>query len=160
LPNNLFLLSRVATKGVDTICSRSRCYLMLHDHILMEGLMDNMLYRLLIRIRPPEVSFYAASLGTSSSHDERQLLQTWHHRLCYINHKAIRKMANSDLVDGLQLIPSTTDDTFCEGCVKGKQHRLSFPVNNPRIRATVPRQLVHTNISGPMFVRSLGGAYY
>ena len=131
---------------------------MLHDHVLMEGLMDNMLYRLLIRIRPPEVSFYATSLGTSTSRDEGQSFQTWHHRLCHINHEAIRKMANSDLIDGLQLIPSTIDDTFCEGCVKGKQHRLSFLVNNPRIRANVPGQLVHTDICGPMSVRSLGGA--
>jgi hypothetical protein len=74
---------------------------MLHDHVLTEGLIDNMLYRLLIRIWPLEVSLYAASLNTSTSCDERQSLQIWHHRLYHINYEAIWKVANSDLVDGL-----------------------------------------------------------
>jgi hypothetical protein len=66
LPNNLFSLSSVATKGVDTICFRNQCYFMLRNRVLMEGLMENMLYRLLIRVHPPELCLHAASLGTSS----------------------------------------------------------------------------------------------
>jgi hypothetical protein len=37
--------------------------------------MENMLYRLLLRINPPETCLHAASLGTSSQRYERQSLQ-------------------------------------------------------------------------------------
>jgi hypothetical protein len=159
LPRNLFFLSRVASKGVDTTCSRNRCYLTIDNRIIMEGVMENMLYRLLNRVKPPEVCLYTANLGTSNLSNERQLLQTWHYRLSHLNHEAIRRMANSGLVDGLQLT-STTEDNFCEGCAKGKQHRHSFPTNNPRTHATVLGELIHTDLCGPMSTRSLGGAYY
>jgi hypothetical protein len=159
LPSNFISLSRIAAKGVDTTCSRNRCYLTINDHVIMEGLMDNMLYRLLIRIKPPEVCLYAASLGTSNLRDERQSLQIWHHRLSHFNHEAIHSMSNYNLVDVIQLT-SSTEDNFCEGCAKGKQHRNSFPINNPHTRATVPGEFIHTNLCGPMSTRSLGGAYY
>jgi hypothetical protein len=48
LTSNLFSLSRIATKGVDTTCSRNRCYLTIGDTIMMEGVMDNMLYCLVL----------------------------------------------------------------------------------------------------------------
>ena len=71
--------------------------------------MDNMLYRLLIRVKPPEVCLYTVSLGTSNLRDEQQPLQTWHHLLSHLNHKAIRRMANPNLVDGIQLTSSTEE---------------------------------------------------
>jgi hypothetical protein len=39
---------------------------MLRNHVLIEGLMENMLYRLLIRVCPPKLCLHTASLGTSS----------------------------------------------------------------------------------------------
>jgi hypothetical protein len=117
----------------------------------MEGVMDQMLYRLLIQVKHPETCLYAADLGISKLQDKRQSLQTWHHRLSHINHEAIHKMAKSNLVDGLQIIPSI-EDTFYAGCIKGKQYRSSFLVNNPRERATVPGQIIHTDICGPIRV--------
>jgi hypothetical protein len=159
LSSNPFSLSRVAMKGIDNICSRNRCYLTSGDNILMEGILDNMLYRLLIHVKPPDTCLYAANLGTSSQSDERQSLQTWHNQLSHVSHDSICKMAKAVLVDGLQ-ITHTDDDTFCEGCTKGKQHRNTFPTNNPRVRASVPGKIIHVDICGLMSVRSLGGVYY
>ena len=144
---------------MDTTCSWSRCYLMIGGTIMMEGIMDNMLYCLLLRVCPPDSCLYSADFGMSQLRDEWQPLQTWHYRLSYISHNAIWKMANSWLVNGFQVV-SSDEDTFCEGCTKGKQYRNSFFVNNPRVRATTPSQLVHTDICGPMSMRSRGGAYY
>jgi hypothetical protein len=122
-------------------------------------LMDNMLYHLLIRVRPLEVCLHTASLGLSTLCDQCQWLQTWHYRLCHINHDAVRQLANSNLVNGLQL-SSTSGDNFYEGYVHGKQHRLPFPVNNPRPRAALPGQLIHMDICGPMSEHSIGAYYF
>ena len=51
--------------------------------------MNNMLYRLFISIKPPEVYLYTASLNTSNLRNERQSIQIWHHQLSHLNHEAI-----------------------------------------------------------------------
>jgi hypothetical protein len=47
----------------------------------------------------------------------------------------------------------------CEGCVLGKQSRLSFP-SGTSLRAKAPLQLVHTDICGPLDPISSGGNKY
>lgn len=42
----------------------------------------------------------------------------------------------------------STKDHLCEACIKGKQHRQSFPVGRSW-RARRPLELVHTYIVGP-----------
>jgi transposase InsO family protein len=159
LASNLFSLSRVATRGVNTLCTHDKCYLLANDEVVMEGHLDKMLYKLLIKVRAPDNCLYAASLGTSSKQDSCQTLQTWHNRLSHLNYDAIRTMTTAGIVDGIE-IKSTSEDNFCEGCVKGKQHRNKFPVNVNRTRASQPGQLIHTDICGPMSVESIGGALY
>jgi hypothetical protein len=159
LASNLFSLSRVATKGVDTLCTHDRCYLLAQNQVVMEGILEKMLYRLLIQVRVPDDYLYAASLGTSSKQDACQTLQTWHNRLSHINTSAIKTMVSTGIVDGIE-IKTNDGDTFCEGCAKGKQHRNKFPINVDRVRASQPGQLIHTDICGPMSVQSIGGALY
>jgi transposase InsO family protein len=159
LASNLFSLSRVATRGVNTLCTHDKCYLLARDEVVMEGTLEKMLYRLLITVRTLDECMYAASLGTSTKQDSLQSIQTWHNRLSYLNYDAIKTMTSSGIVDEIE-IKTTSDDNFCEGYVKGKQHQNSFPTNVPRARASQPGQLIHTDICGPMTVESIGGALY
>ena len=46
----------------------------------------------------------------------------------------------------------------CEGCILGKMHRFSFARSS--FRATQKLQVVHSDVCGPMNVKSLGGHYY
>ena len=48
---------------------------------------------------------------------------------------------------------------FCESCVKGKLHKMSFPKEG-RTRAAVPLGLVHSNVCRPMSTQSVSGARY
>lgn len=68
-------------------------------------------------------------------------------------------MAANQLVDELKLLK---DDKIpknpCLGCVSGKMKRLPFPVGNTRKNKV--RQLIHTDICGPMHVTTLGGGRY
>ncbi|XP_074345106.1 uncharacterized protein LOC141684164 [Apium graveolens] len=48
-------------------------------------------------------------------------------------------------------------ENLCEACVKGKQHRQSFPIGKSW-RARRPLEIVHTDIAGPFDIPSLGEA--
>ncbi|XP_074374408.1 uncharacterized protein LOC141714811 [Apium graveolens] len=50
-------------------------------------------------------------------------------------------------------------ENLCETCVKGKQHRQSFPVGKSW-RTRRPLEIVHTYIAGPFDIPSLGGNRY
>lgn len=47
----------------------------------------------------------------------------------------------------------------CDACALGKLHTDKFPVNTDRRRRDI-LEIVHTNLCGPMHIRSLGGSYY
>jgi hypothetical protein len=76
LTSNLFSLSRAASKGIDTVCTRNHYYLTIGNTVQMEGVLDNMLYRLLIQVKLPDTCLYTADIGTSNLHDTWQPLQT------------------------------------------------------------------------------------
>jgi hypothetical protein len=50
------------------------------------------------------------------------------------------------------------DNHFCEGCVLGKQHRLSFGTRT--IVAEKPGDLIHADTCGPMEEESFSGYRY
>lgn len=55
-------------------------------------------------------------------------------------------------------ISVTEDKKFCGACAEGKQHRDSF--RSQQQRATVPGELIHADLCGPMESASLDGAKY
>lgn len=61
------------------------------------------------------------------------------------------------MVDGLPTFQNVHLD--CDGCTLGKMHREEFHLNVDGKKRDI-LELVHTNIRGPMQIRSLGGAYY
>ncbi|KAI5334136.1 hypothetical protein L3X38_024269 [Prunus dulcis] len=81
-------------------------------------------------------------------------LQTWHKRLGHLNERSIKMLENQDMVHGLPHLEQTS--VVCEGCMLGKQHRDSFPLESIW-RATCPLELVHTDICGPMQTESIPG---
>jgi hypothetical protein len=101
-----------------------------------------MMYVLSIRVITPGFmshTLVAASFRPSTQPDECHTIQTWHNRLCHINHAVVKRLATSNLVDGIKIINDHKfTDLFYEGFCKGKQHRTSFPVNPARVRASLP----------------------
>ncbi|KAG9454135.1 hypothetical protein H6P81_007039 [Aristolochia fimbriata] len=81
----------------------------------------------------------------------------WHLRFGYLGFTGLKLLSKEKMVKGLPEIDHP--DQLCEGCIKGKQHRLSFEAGHSR-KARRPLELVHTNIAGPFEVTSLGGNRY
>lgn len=66
-------------------------------------------------------------------------------------------IVRTKMVEGLPAI--NEPNQLCEACVKGKQHRQSFPVGKSW-RARWPLEIVHTDIAGPFDIPSFGGNRY
>jgi hypothetical protein len=81
----------------------------------------------------------------------------WHLRFGHLHFSGLKLISSAGMVHGLPVIKPPSN--VCEGCILGKQARLSFP-NGKSWRATSPLQLVHTDICGPIDPMSLGGNRY
>jgi hypothetical protein len=82
-----------------------------------------------------------------------------HKRFAHLNCRAIRRMAEKNVVDALDLQDSKTPPDPCNGCIYGKMHRTPFPIG--RTRATRPDQIIHSDVGGPFTTPSIcGGRYY
>lgn len=84
-------------------------------------------------------------------------LETWYHRLGYINSRSLREMINKGLVNGISL--SNVDKFFCESCQFGKQHRLPCKPKE-RTRKTEVGEFIHADLCGPMSEASISGSKY
>lgn len=85
-------------------------------------------------------------------------LTTWNQRLAHINVKWIKSMVQLGVVKGIILCGNNISET-CTGCVLGKSHRAPFPKTG-KTRSTKPLQLIHSDVLGPIEVKSLGDTYY
>ncbi|XP_074353008.1 uncharacterized protein LOC141692171 [Apium graveolens] len=81
----------------------------------------------------------------------------WHLRYGHLGFSGLKLLSKTKMVDGLPEI--NEPENLCEACVKGKQHRQSFPVGKSW-RARRPLDIVHTDIAGPFDISSLGGNRY
>ncbi|GJX23054.1 putative ribonuclease H-like domain-containing protein [Tanacetum coccineum] len=94
-------------------------------------------------------------LIAKATNDESNM---WHRRLGHINFKTMNKLVKGNLVRGL---PSKTfeNNHTCVACQKGKQHKASYKTKLVNSIST-PLQILHMDLFGPTFVKSLMGKMY
>jgi GAG-pre-integrase domain/Integrase core domain len=80
----------------------------------------------------------------------------WHLRYGHLNINGLKLLNQKHMVIGLLEIE---DIRLCEGCILGKQSKLSFP-RGQSMRATKVLEMVHTDLCGPMEIESMGGSMY
>src|SRR5258708_4329895 len=85
-------------------------------------------------------------------------LSLWHHHCCHHNLADITKMHKKGMVTGMTFGSSTKPDIVCEPCLAGKMHSNPFP-SSPS-RATQAIELVHSDLHGPLPVRTREGYRY
>nr|GEU85523.1 putative ribonuclease H-like domain-containing protein [Tanacetum cinerariifolium] len=83
----------------------------------------------------------------------------WHRRLGHVNFKNMNKMVKGNLFRGLPSKVFQNDHT-CVACNKGKQHNASYKAIPSISLITEPLHLLHTDLFGPTFVRSINNKYY
>lgn len=81
----------------------------------------------------------------------------WHKRFCHVNNKSIEELRQKNFVRGLEYHKIASE--LCHGCCIGKSTKVSSKRINGRQSKGI-LELVHSDLCGPMPVKSLGGSRY
>ncbi|CAL8112734.1 unnamed protein product [Prunus armeniaca] len=81
----------------------------------------------------------------------------WHRRCGHLNLPNLRLLQQKELVYGLLEIGDL--EKVCQGCAVGKSHREAFGIEKAW-RASMPLELIHSDVCGPMQSTTIGGNKY
>jgi hypothetical protein len=111
-------------------------------HVLATGIADDItrLYKF-----DKFGSSYFSSVFVAHSDD---LSKLWHEQFGHLNYRSLQQLFNQQMVIGLP--PVSCKDGVCANCVLDKHHRDSFDKHSSW-HASVPLQLVHSDLCGPLY---------
>jgi len=148
MKNNLISVSKLISKGFKVEFDKDGCKVNDARRVVVaQARKDKNLYFLNVKVRK-DMAHIANSLEESA--------MLWHERLGHLNMASLMEL--DAMVDGMNLKEMLLHN-ICEGCVKGKHQRTSFPKDGAT-RATQLLEIVHTDVCGPMKTTSHGGAQY
>ncbi|GJU24381.1 putative ribonuclease H-like domain-containing protein [Tanacetum coccineum] len=157
---NLFSISQMCDKKNNVLFTETE-YLVLstnfklidESQVLLRVPRQNNMYNFDLKNVVPSGDL--TCLFSKSTIDESKL---WHRRLGHVNLKTMNKLVKGNLVRGL---PSKTfkNDHTCVACQKGKQHKASCK-NKHVSSISQPLQMLHMDLFGPTFVRSINHKTY
>ncbi|GJT38116.1 putative ribonuclease H-like domain-containing protein [Tanacetum coccineum] len=157
---NLFSVSQMCDKKNSVLFTETECLILSPDFKLPDENQvmlkiprkDNMYSFDLKNIVP---SKGLTCLIAKATNNESKL---WHRRLGHINFKTLNKLVKGNLVRGLPSKIFENDHT-CVACQKGKQHKATCK-SKLVTSISQPLQILHMDLFGPTFVKSLMGKMY
>ncbi|KAD5802460.1 hypothetical protein E3N88_13820 [Mikania micrantha] len=164
LKYNLLSVSQMCDKGHISLFTKQDCRILSSDVLPLIGkVLDE--YTLLKANRVGKVYAFDLSkkisvkghpcLFSKASLQESNL---WHRRLGHVNLKNMNQLVKHGLVRGLPMKDFSCDEN-CTACLKGKQHKVSFPpIGDPK--STGCLQMLHMDLFGPVKVMSMAKKKY
>ena len=83
----------------------------------------------------------------------------WHCRFGHVGIDSISKLIDENMAEGMNCSNHGKESSLCESCIMGKQHRTPFPKDKPH-RTSQPFEIIHSDVCGPMHIKSLGSSRY
>ena len=150
MKRNLFSIRSVTRRGIDFCILREgiNCMFLQNQKIIARGSVIGNLYKVDMRVIIPSVCNLS-----NRAESNADTLQLWHERLCHRNIRHVKDFLKNSNIKVVE-----DSNFFCEGCAYGKHHRSSF--HEKIKRATKPREIIYTDVCGPMEVESLGKKLY
>lgn len=150
LKKNLFSVGVCTSKGFDVVFKDNWVNLKVNNEDVALGVkQQNEIYRMLFKV---VVEQQVTEVNASTAD-----LQVWHERLGHVNVRKMKELIKDGLVNGISV--KNNKDFFCDSCQLAKSHRLAINKKSSR-EYTVPGEVIHTDVCGPMSVESLGGTRY
>lgn len=143
---NLFSTGSSLDKGYVLFMDQKGCKVMRGDEIIAVGVRQNKLYQMLFKVIPK------SNAETAHVAVKKESIKTWHERLSHQNNKYVKDYLKQRKIDFID------EQFFCEACIFGKQHRLSFSISDTKTNKCC--ELIHTDVCGPMTNNSIGGSRY
>nr|GEW33147.1 putative ribonuclease H-like domain-containing protein [Tanacetum cinerariifolium] len=157
---NLFSVSQMCDKKNGVLFTNTECVALSSDfklfdenHVLLRVSRENNMYNVDLKNVVPSGDL--TCLFAKATLDESNI---WHRRLGHINFKTINKLVKGYLVRGLPSKVFKNNHT-CVACKKDKQHRASCKTK-PVSSVSQPLQMLHMDLFGPTFVKSLNKKSY
>nr|GEV53401.1 ribonuclease H-like domain-containing protein [Tanacetum cinerariifolium] len=157
---SLFCVSQMCDKKNSVLFTKSECLVLSPDFKLVDE------SQVLLRV-PRQNNMYNFDLKNVVPFGDLTCLfakpiinesNLWHKRLGHVNFKTMNKVVKGNLVRGL---PSKTfeNDHTCVACQKGKQYKASCKA---KLVSSIsqPLQLLHMDLFGPIFVKSINHKTY
>ena len=155
LTKNLLSVAAMTENGAEVRFDAEKCVVVKNNKHYNIGHKKGKLYC----VGSPQYSVDSAcfSSNTSESNASKDM---WHWRFGHLNKNDVDQLVKSCMVEGMIFADSLQQkDSICEGCVLGKMAKIPFPKKSMN-RASIPLELVHTDLCGPMQVPSHGGSKY
>ncbi|GJV85134.1 putative ribonuclease H-like domain-containing protein [Tanacetum coccineum] len=135
---NLLSVSQMCDKKNSVIFTNTECVVLSPDFKLTDE------SHVLLKV-PRKDNMYSVDL--------KNVVPFWHRMLGYVNFKTMNKLVKGNLVRGLPSKLFEINQT-CVACQKGKQHRASCKTKTIS-SISQPLQMLHIDLFGPTFVKSL-----
>lgn len=136
---NLLSVSQMCKNGCTVTFDINGCKIYKKDNLLATGNLIGDMFRFKLKTNEN-------ACATRVNESDKLIL--WHRRLAHTNFKTLNSLLNLKMKSDLK----------CVVCAKGKQARNPF--NETGTRATQLLETIHTDVCGPLPVRSLGGSNY
>ncbi|GJV59496.1 putative ribonuclease H-like domain-containing protein [Tanacetum coccineum] len=152
---NLFSVSQMCDKKNSVLFNDTKCIVLSlnfklidESQVLLRVPRKNNMYSVDLKNIVPKGGL--TCLFSKSTSNESKL---WHRRLGHLYFKTMNKLVKGNLVRGLPSKLFENDQT-CVACQKGKQHRASCKSKTEN-SISLPLHLLHMDLFGPTFVKSL-----
>jgi len=145
---NLVSVPTMTKMGAEVYFDNNKCIITKNGNFLTLGyiMQGTPLYRV-------NTTLEYASIAKVASSD------LWHCRLGHLNKDYVGKLAKSNIATGIDAKDICNSDNKCEPCILGKMQRATLPKKSTTVSSEV-LQLVHSDLCGPMHIKSHGGSRY
>ena len=144
---NFFSLGRVTQLGYTAVAQGNHMVIRGGGRELIAERQPNNLYLMPITAVVQEDCLFSLTAS----------MRTWHERMAHVSRDTIKRMAREEAVTGLPQA-FEEEDSFCEGCVKGKMTKQTFA--SAEKRECKAGEFLHADLCGKMDEPSLGGSNY
>lgn len=138
---NLFSVTQVLDKGYTQSANATQSVFKFNGESVVVAEREDDLFKMMLRVDQPEMCLVTTGL------------KVWHERLAHQNVRYVKEFLKDN---NIQYIDDW-DNHICSGCVYGKQHNVSHPLN-PKVAENV-LDVIHVDLC-EMNMRSLGGSKY
>ena len=115
--------------------------------VLLKAVIRDGLYELIWEIS-------MAKGGSVLVAEDKNKATLWHGRLGHMSEKGLQILSKQGLLNGDKI----NNLDFCEHCIRGKQHRLSFQLGSHKSKAIL--EYIHADLWGPEKIATQGGNSY
>jgi len=120
-PKEKYSLKVLMQKGFESLILADHVHISRDNQTYAEAMLGRELYEVKIKVLPPQENIMSAVKRDGPATD----LYTWHQRLGHLGDTMLKKLANSGVVKGMEVM-NTQLTGICRSCILGKMDEKPY----------------------------------